>query len=284
VIAVSAGGARAEGDLAFLPPRALGMGGALRGAAAGTTALALNPSGMSLARSYVVESSYQYINRLKGHVGTVAIADSTSGFNLGGGLYYTYATGSPDDPAPHRRRHEGGVALSFPFGDKLMLGGSVRYLRIRRDGMGAVPPENINGFTFDAGVSIRPVSFITIGAAGRGLRDMESYQAPRSFGGGVAVVPVPELTLSFDMAREAAQSADWLVFAGGAEYTFATRFAVRAGGGRDQGSYGEEGFGSAGLSVISEIGALDVGGRLGLSGKSRTMYLGFAGRLFVPTP
>jgi hypothetical protein len=281
----AAAGARAEADLAYLPPRALGMAGALRGAAAGTTALALNPSGMSLARSYVVETSYQYVSRLEGHVGTVAIADSTSAFNVGGGLYYTYATGSPEDASGDRRRHEGGIALSFPIGNKFTMGGTVRYLRVRRDGLGdARPPEKINGFTFDAGLTLRPVSFLSVGLVGRGLRDLETYQAPRSFGGGVALMPLPEVSLTFDVASESTPPVNHLVYVGGAEFTFASRFSFRAGGGREAGYYGPESFGSAGLSVISEVGALDVGGRLAFSGESESLYLGFAGRLFVPTP
>jgi hypothetical protein len=276
--------ARADGDLAYLPPRTLGMAGAARGNATGTTALALNPSGMSIARSYVIETSYQYAKRLKGHVGTVAIADSTSGFNIGGGLYYTYATGAAGEPPVDLGRHEGGVALSFPLGDRLSVGGTVRYLRVRRDGMGDVPPEKINGFTFDAGLTLRPVSMISIGVAGRGLRELDTYQAPRSFGGGVALVPVPDLSLTFDVASESVADVDYLVTVGGAEYTFASRFSLRGGGGREHGAYGAESFGSAGVSVISEVGAMDVGGRLGFSGKSSTLYLGFAGRLFIPTP
>jgi hypothetical protein len=285
LLAAGPGAAWAEGDLAFLPPRALGMGGALRGAAVGSSALALNPSGMSLARSYAVESSYQYFKGLHGHVGTVSVADSTSGFNLGGGIYYTYATADADDLSGDRSRHEGGVALSFPFGDKLTVGGTMRYLRVRRDGLDTIrAPEKINGFTFDAGLTVRPVSFITIGLVGRGLREMDTAQAPRSWGGGVSVVPVPELSLTYDMETWSIAPVQHLLYAGGAEYTFGSRFAVRAGGGHEDGSDLDNSFATAGVSVISEVGALDVGGRLALSGKSRSLYLGFAGRLFVPTP
>src|SRR5215208_2580193 len=92
---LTAGPALAQGELPSLSTRSIGMGGALRGAATGTAALSLNPSGISLARSYVVEGGYQYLRGLDGHVAGLAIADSTSGFNLGGGLYYTYATAAP---------------------------------------------------------------------------------------------------------------------------------------------------------------------------------------------
>ncbi|HEY0714829.1 MAG TPA: hypothetical protein VGF45_19265, partial [Polyangia bacterium] len=66
------------GALEVVPTRALGVGGALRGSAAGTVGPALNPSGISLTRSYVVEGLYQYLQAPGGHLTHVAIADSTS--------------------------------------------------------------------------------------------------------------------------------------------------------------------------------------------------------------
>jgi hypothetical protein len=90
--------------------------------------------------------------------------------------------------------------------------------------------------------------------------------------------------VTFDVASESTPPVNYLIYVGGVELTLASRFSLRAGGGRQGGYYGPENFGSAGFSIISEVGALDVGGRLALSGKSETLYLGFAGRLFVPTP
>jgi hypothetical protein len=45
----------------------------------------------------------------------------------------------------------------------------------------------------------------------------------------------------------------------------------------------DEAFGSAGLSVVSEVGAIDVGGQMQFSGGGDSLYLGISGRLFVPT-
>ncbi len=280
-------GVARAGDLQVTPPRSLGMGGSLRGAAAGGGAIMLNPSGMSLSRSYVVESSYQYLDREQGHLGHISIVDSTSGFNIGGGLYYTYSTASPA-AGPGSGRHEAGVALSVPFGDRVSLGGTVRYLRARRDAS-AVPPlpaDRTNGFTFDAGITIRPARPVTIGLVGYGLRDLEDGQAPRSLGGGIAVTPVEALVLAVDglvdfHTSEPAGGRTLSVF-GGVEYTIGTNFAVRAGGGR--GGVRERSFLSAGISALSEVGALDIGARSDLQGPSREVIVGVAGRLFVPSP
>jgi hypothetical protein len=270
-------------ELDVLSPRSLGMGESLRGAAAGTTALFLNPSGMSLARSYVMEAGYQKAQGLEGHVAHAAIADSTSAFNLGGGIYYTYATASPDDRAGFGR-HEGGVALSFPLGDAATIGATTRYLRTWTDaGPAAAPSPAVkkNGFTFDAGLTVRAGKMLSLGLVGYGLRDLGTSQATRGFGGGVAVIPTGQLALAVDAVSDELGEERRLTVSGGAEYTFLTSVAVRLGGGSVQDG---EAFGTAGLSVLSEVGALDIGGRLDMNGKSESLYIGLAARLFIPTP
>jgi hypothetical protein len=278
-LALAAAPAARAGDLQVVPPRSLGMGGSLRGSAAGGGAIMLNPSGMSLSRSYVVEGSYQYLNREQGHLGHVSIVDSTSGFNFAGGLYYTYATASPS-AAPESGRHEVGGALSFPFGDKVSVGGTLRYVRARREA------SRTSGFTFDAGITVRPAAILTLGVVGYGLRDLNDAQVPRALGGGIALTPVEQLVVALDgvmdfQTSEAARGKSLNVF-GGAEYTVATRFAFRLGGGR--GGSQERTFGTVGASLLSEVGALDFAARTDLSGSDKEVFIGLAGRLFVPSP
>jgi hypothetical protein len=270
-------------ELDVRSPRSLGMGETLRGAAAGSSALFLNPSGMSLTRSYVIEAGYQNAQPLHGHVAHLAIADSTSAFNLGGGVYYTYATASPEARAG-LGRHEGGLALSLPLGDAATIGATGRYLRTWIDQGPAAAPSPAskkNGFTFDAGLTIRAGKMISLGLVGYGLRDLGTSQATRSFGGGVAVIPTGQLALAVDAVTAKLGDDRRLTVSGGAEYTFATSLAVRLGGGSVQDG---EAFGTAGLSLLSEVGALDIGGRLDMNGKSESLYLGLAARLFIPTP
>jgi hypothetical protein len=280
------------GDLQVIPPRSLGMGGALRGSAAGGGAMMLNPSGMSLQRSYVVEGSYHFLNREQGHLGHVSVVDSTSGFNVGGGLYYTYATASPDQALLPQQaessRHEAGVALSFPFGDRVILGGTLRYLRARREATTspAGVAEKTSGLTYDAGLTVRPVRMLTIGLVGYALRDLDNAQAPKALGGGVALTPTDALIIAVDglvdfRTSETTPGRTLSVF-GGAEYTFLSRVALRGGGGR--GGARERTFGTLGVSLLSEVGALDFAGRTDLRGSDKDIFIGLAGRLFVPTP
>jgi hypothetical protein len=281
------GTARA-GDPDALPPRVLGMGGALRAAATGDAGPLLNPSGISLLRSYALEASYEHVAPSAGHVGHVSVVDSTSAFNVGGALYYTYATAAPE-AAPAPSRHEGGLSLSLPLGERIMLGGTAKYVRARRDGSGltpALPDEHTSGITFDAGLTVRPVPSVSLGVVGYSLRDMKLPEAPLSLGWGIGFTPIPELLVAFDGVVDFTtyddQRGNALSLMGGGEYAFANRLAVRAGGGYD--GLRKNGYGSLGFSFLSELGAIDLAARRDVSGEVKATFVGIAGRLFVPSP
>jgi hypothetical protein len=277
--------------LEVVPPRVLGMGNAGRAAASGTAGPTLNPSGISLVRSYVVEGAYEYLSAEQGNAFHAVIADSTSGSNVGGGLRYTYANAAPAgtwEGAEALSRHEIGLSLSFPFNDHVAIGATGRYLRTARTLPGGSEEKN-TGITYDAGITIRPVSIFSIGFVGYGLRDMKDPQAPFGYGGGIALVPMPEFVLvadaAVDLRRYVPEGGDQrkaVTISGGAEYTSAARLAMRAGGGRD--GLRRAGFGTLGASVLSESGALDVGGRLDFNEGDKVWMIGVSLRLFVPAP
>jgi hypothetical protein len=276
--------------LAAVPPapstRALGMEGNLRGSATGDAALSLNPSGMSLARAYVLEGAYLHdrVGDGKGHNLHLSIVDSTSGFNVAGGLYYTYLTDSPEG-TPGRSAHEGGVALSFPIGDRIFLGATARYLRLRNeDPVPAGTRRLISGFGFDVGITVKPIPLLGIGLVATNVADARlGERVPRTLAGGVSVGITGELLLVFDAVYDITRSTDkvWNL-GGGAEYLFAKTFALRAG-------FGHRGDTRAsvvagGLSLISEVAALDVGVQQDLAGARKELLVGVSGRIFVPSP
>jgi hypothetical protein len=272
---------------AVTPPvpgtRSLGVGGALRGAATGDSALTLNPSGMSLMRAYVIEGAYAYdeAGGPESHVGRASIVDSTSGFNVAGGLYYNYLR-----EAGHSG-HEGGLALSVPMGQVVFLGGAVKYLRLAQGSF--ADPTKKSGFTFDAGVTVKPVGSFTIGLVGQNLVDLKTHRAPRTVGGGVTLGAVSDLLLAFDavMRWPAAKAPDgssgrsW-TFMGGAEYLIQQQFALRAGGGHRGDT--KAGYLSAGASYIAQIGAIDFGFQRDVSGSVKETLIGVSARLFLPAP
>jgi hypothetical protein len=271
--------------------RALGMGGALRGAATGDSALLLNPSGMSLMRAYIIEAAYAHdrIGSGSSNLGRISIVDSTSGFNISGGVYYNYL----DEKTAggfERSGHEGGGALAIPIGQHLFLGGSVKYFRLAHGG--TLPPgarSRTRGFTFDAGLTIKPVGSVSIGIVGQNLADLHTDRAPRTLAGGVTVGATSELLLAFDAALDFTTKRDttgvsgkvWH-FMGGAEYLFLKRFALRAGGGRRGDT--KAGYLSVGASYIAQIAALDVGFQQDLGGNPKETFIGASARLFLPSP
>jgi hypothetical protein len=274
----------------FVGTRAMGMGGALRGAATGDSALTLNPSGMSLVRAYAIEAAYAY-DRIGGtsHVGRLSIVDSTSAFNLGGGLYYNYLSDdtSPagETSPPHRSGHEWGMALSMPLGEHFFLGGTVKYFRLSNSGtLPAGFPQRVRGFTFDAGLTIKPVSAVSIGVSGQNLAKLDTDRAPRTVGGGITLGAATDFMLSLDGVLELANGSRpqvWHVMGGG-EYLWAKRFGIRAGGGRR--GYNHAGFLTAGASFVGQSAAIDVGLQRDLSGALPETYVGASLRVFLPAP
>ena len=268
-----------------LGSRGLGMGGAGRADARGDQALAMNPSGMSLARLYTIQSHYQYVTRDGGHLGQVSIVDSTSAFNLAGGVYYTYRKASPAG-IPSLSGHEGGVALSMPLGPYLMIGATGKYLRLSTGWLEPNGTEPRGGFTADAGLTIRPTAILTLAVVGYNLRDLSTRQAPVGLGYGASLIPVPEVSFAVDLFHDFTTSdptrGTRLSIAVGSEYTMSQRLAVRLGGGRE--GVLQHGYVSGGVAALSEMGALDFSFRQDVSGQAKQTVAVVAVRLFVPQP
>lgn len=269
----------------YLGTRALGFGGALRGAAAGDSGPLLNPSGMSLVRSYSVDAAYGRSTRRDSNFFHGSVVDSTSGLNLAGGLYYTFQSNAPPNDAPTGRGHEVGLAMALPLGDYVSVGGTVKYLHMTGD-------QALNGYhggtTFDVGVTVRPLAGLSAGAVGTNLYHLVNDEAPRTIGYGAAYSPVQELVLAVDgrtmLDASLRNGNKGTSVMGGGEFFWARRFAFRLGGGYD--AIDTNGYLSAGFSFVSEIGALDIGARrdlFGVHGDAVTVVAaGF--RLFVPQP
>jgi hypothetical protein len=298
VTAALASSARAFED--FSGTRSLGMGGASRAWAIGDEGPLLNPSGMSLAKTYSIEAAYGYAsaanppapglapNRLADSFLHASIVDSTSSYNLAGGLYYTYHTADRGGGAS-AQGHEGGVALSLPFGEFVSIGGTVKYFKL--EGQDVVTGHD-GGITFDVGATVRPTSILSFALVGANLRDLGNSQATQGIGYGVALIPTPSLVVALDgLTRFTADNQTGRkgtsVMAGG-DFTIAGRFGARAGGGYD--AVSGNGYLTVGFSAISEVGAFDAGLRQDLFrsevspgiDRPRETVVGVSLRLFVP--
>jgi hypothetical protein len=281
---------RSAGADAFVGTRALGMGGGLRGAATGDTGPLQNPSGMSLVQSYNIEADYFFARVRSGHTFHTSVVDSTSGYRIAGGFYYTYHFDSPDQP-PSGSGHEAGLALSLPFGEYVAIGGTLKYFRL--SGFDGATDGSHGGFTVDAGVTVRPTNGLSVGFVGSNLRQLGLASAPRTLGYGAALglgtdaMLVVDGLSTLDTAATVTGPAPrkGTRLSAGAEVMLAKKLVLRAGGGYD--GHTQNGFFTAGLAAVSEAGALDFGLRQDAfrgGAAPRETIFGAGFRLFVPQP
>jgi hypothetical protein len=269
----------------FVATRSLGMGETLRGAATSGTGPLLNPSGMTLTQSYNVEADYAFARTGDNNYLHASIVDSTSGYKLAGGLYYTYHWDSPDGSSGHG--HEVGLALALPFGEHVSIGATGKYFRLSGDQVS--PGADANGFTYDVGITLRPANVFSLGVVGYNLRDMNVGVAPRAIGYGAALSPTDFLLIAVDgvtnLTADTPLPRKGTRVSAGAELFLAKKAALRVGGGYD--GISQNGFVTAGLSAVSEAGALDFGLRQDVAQRGsepRNTILGASVRLFVPQP
>jgi len=272
-------GVPAWADGTALPgTRPLGAGGAMRAAATGDAGPMLNPSGISLVRSYTAEGGYQFGSRDSTHDARVSLVDSTSGLDLGGALFYTFHAASPGGVS--QTGHLTGASLSFPLGDVLFIGVTGKYLHY----------PSAKGFTVDTGLTVRPMQFLSLAVVGYNLTNPGSSLAPQAVGGGLCLSLATGLLLLADSVWERASKdaynpqvthSNAYHVMGGAEYLIKT-VAVRVGGGRD--GLNRNGYVSGGFSFVSGVGALDTSVRQDISGNRKGTFVGVSARLFVPAP
>ncbi len=278
--------ARAFEELSGTVP--LGMGGASRAWAVGDAGPLLNPSGMSLTKAYTLEGAYEYASRLSDDFFHASVVDSTSTYNLAGGLTYTYHSANRGGGVS-ASGHEVGLALSFPFAEYVSVGGTLKYFKL--EGADDVGGKD-GGITFDLGITVRPTPALSLALVGSNLRPLDSGQAPQGVGYGVALLPLPSLVLALDgltrLTADDQTGRKGTSIMGGGSFTIAERFAVRAGGGYDAAT--GNGYATVGFSGISEIGAIDLGLREDLTRaeaspgveRPRETVAGVSLRLFIP--
>jgi hypothetical protein len=272
----------------YTPTEALGTGQAARAWAVADEAPLLNPSGMSLSKAYTITGGYAYASRLSDQFLHVSIVDSTSPFNLAGGLYYTYHSTSPSG-GPSGHGHEGGLALSYPLGPYVSVGGTVKYFKLSD---GDAFQGHDGGVTFDVGATVRPLSFLSVGVVGTNLRSLGTSEATQAVGYGVALIPHPAALLVVDgltrFTPDDHTGRKGTSIMGGGSYTMFGKLAARVGGGYDAST--GNGYVTFGASGLSDIGAIDGGVRQDLTRGAapgggeqvRETIVGVSLRLFIP--
>jgi hypothetical protein len=275
----SSGFARADGDV--LGARSLAVGESLRAAATGSLATHLNPAGVALARSYVIEGGYGYRPDDKSHIQAVSLCDSVTS-RVAACLYYNHLSADPTEEGD-RSLHEFGITTAVPLGSSLALGVTNRYVSYSESVMEEVPFDSSKkGLLFDAGILYRVIPSLSLAFVGYNLIGADDARYARALGFGAAFTPAGRLTFSADGRYDfGTDSARW---GGGAEYLFSGADAqqgipIRAGYVYDAETSGS--FITAGAGFVTPRVALDIGARKQVASGDELM-LQLSLRLFLP--
>lgn len=173
--------------------RTMALGGGTYGAAMSTSGVYANPGAMGLARVYHVDSAVLFQPSLSRWAFGSTVVDTTR--RIGAGLSYNYGTIGGDA----RTSHDARLALSASITEGLAVGVTGRYMS--HTGAGATdgqPGVAYDGFTVDAGLALRPVSFLSLGVTGLSLTNPGTRLSPRALGTGVGLYPTESIGVVAD--------------------------------------------------------------------------------------
>jgi hypothetical protein len=228
--------------------RSAGLGGAMRALGNGTTAVLLNPADMVETRVYHIEALAQLTPEAARQVYGGVIVDSMTG-RLAGGI--SFFGGYIDPDGIDRSFIDARVALAYPITERLFIGLTGRYTKVTQSGdyepltgsrasrglidpdaESKIPPERsafVDGFTFDAGLTVKATDAIHIAVLGQNLSYPNTGVIPTSVGGGIGYG-------TDDFSVEVDGIADFNTYLdtsarimAGAELLLADHFPLRAG-------------------------------------------------------
>jgi hypothetical protein len=213
--------ARAVEDL--VTPRSLSMGNALRADATGALGPLINPAGMAMQKSYTIEVMYGFRPQDLGSELHLSVVDSVTS-RIAAGLYYSYVHGDQKFWLPGvgpveatRQGHETGLSLGLPLGDRFAVGLTAKYVNVSSAApnpaydpvLNPGAPANFtldsttsfasaDGFTMDAGLSLRLGDAFKVALVGYNLVPLRSVEAPLSMAIGLSYKVGTVLTLAVD--------------------------------------------------------------------------------------
>jgi opacity protein-like surface antigen len=252
-------------------PRSLGMGSALRGAAAANASLYTNPAGLASAKLFHLEAAYQYESAERGHAGNASVVDSTT--PVAGGFGATYQVW---DPIQRIEGYDLRLSLALPASDFFYLGATGKYFhldasRVAPDAPpGTEPGPVAEGITFDAGAMARLGDAITVGVSGYNLRRLPSDLVPIGVGGGIGVAPFDLLLVDVDAVYDFPHDGNPAGrYMAGLEYFTAGRYPIRAGYRFDESKNAHDV--TVGVGYVDPRFGIDLAGRREVAGGDETV-------------
>jgi hypothetical protein len=289
------GGATAVAAQDVYGTRSLGMGGALRAAPSGDSAVLLNPGGMTLTRAFQISSLYQYRVSDSASIFNASVVDSVT-TRVAAGLFYTLTHASPErrlalgggktfDLNETITNHEAGLALAYPIGNILHLGLTNKYVRHEVQQPDNTPDslktDGTQGYTLDIGGVLTVIPNLNLAVTGHNMVAVHPTYYPRLLGLGASYAMGTTFLAEFDSVLNFS-SAETLKasFHGGAELFLAQTYALRAGAMHDM--LREATYVTAGFSLISPKIGVDVALRQMVAGGAETMIAASV-RVFLGT-
>jgi hypothetical protein len=177
--------------------RIAAMGGAMRALGNGVSGVYQNPANIALTRVYHLQALAQIWPQARRQTYGASAVDSATG-RLSAGISGHYGVLDPD--GVDRRWTDVRLALAYPISERLYVGMTGKYLKLRengfpRPGFGLPPPSIassglgtdpiVDGVTFDAGITAKPADSIFIGLVGTNLTNPGHGFQPLMFGGGI---------------------------------------------------------------------------------------------------
>jgi hypothetical protein len=274
--------------------RSLGMGGALRAAPSGDSAVLLNPAGMTLTRAFQINSLYQYRVSDSASIFNVSVVDSVT-TRVAAGLFYTLTRASPErrlalgggktfDLNETVTNHEAGLSLAYPLGSILHLGMTNKYVRHEVQQPANTPTSlqysGTQGYTMDLGAVLTVIPNLNLAVTGHNLVAIDPTLCPRLLGLGASYSFGNVFLAEFDSVLDFS-SAPTLkaAFHGGGELFLAQTYGLRAGAMHDmlrQATYVTAGFSlvSARIGVDFALRQMIVGGAETMVAASVRVFLG----------
>ena len=261
----------------------LGVADAVRSSAVGTTALYFNPAAMSQFMQYAVETGYQFVSPLDGHVFTASVVDSATNQGLAAGFSYSYITGHEFDTDLDRTGHmvRGGLATGWRGRNiALHAGIGLRYLDLSIG-----EDTTASGLTLDAGALMVLGDMFRVGVVGDNLIAADLTETPRRLGIGTSLL-YHSLLVSFDavldfetLTDEAGDAVTEAQYNTGLEFAVGGQVPLRVGYQYDK--IVERQSITGGIGYVSRVVAVDFGFSQNLDNKDDNIF-SLNVRVFVP--
>ena len=255
--------------------RSAALGGATRALGPDVTALFTNPANMAASRVYHLSAIAQiWPEAGRQSYGAAAVDSVTS--RLAGGLSGTYTQQDPD--GLKRKITDVRFGLAYPLSERIFVGATGKYLKLRQDGLGPFGQSYasggiqndaiINTWSFDAGITAKPADALSLSLVGTNLTNPGTGLRPLSLGGGAAF-GTQDFSLEADMVGDFTtyQKTKTRLMAGG-ELLVGDHVPLRAGYRYDDGLKSHAI--SGGLGYIDTSFAVELSVRRVVSGDAAT--------------